>query len=184
MTFTTATEQVTTEVTARPRRSSEVWAGVLLGIGLGGFFDGIVLHQILQWHHMLSDQGNYPVTTVDGLEVNTLWDGLFHATTYVAVVVGLALMWRTGRLTHKPWSTRFLLGLLMVGWGTFNLVEGTINHHLLSIHHVNETVARSQWKWWDLGFLLWGGVMVPGGWLMARSRDLESRDPNDGETYQ
>jgi uncharacterized membrane protein len=28
---------------------------LLLGIGLGGFFDGIVLHQILQWHHMLSD---------------------------------------------------------------------------------------------------------------------------------
>jgi uncharacterized membrane protein len=27
---------------------------VLLGLGLGGFFDGIVLHQILQWHHMLS----------------------------------------------------------------------------------------------------------------------------------
>ena len=29
-------------------------AGIVLGIGLGGFFDGIVLHQILQWHHMLT----------------------------------------------------------------------------------------------------------------------------------
>ncbi|TIP73091.1 MAG: DUF2243 domain-containing protein, partial [Mesorhizobium sp.] len=27
-------------------------AGILLGLGLGGFFDGIVLHQLLQWHHM------------------------------------------------------------------------------------------------------------------------------------
>ena len=26
--------------------------GVLLG--LGGFFDGVVFHQLLQWHHMLS----------------------------------------------------------------------------------------------------------------------------------
>ena len=31
-----------------------VTAGILLGIGLGGFVDGIVFHQILQWHNMLS----------------------------------------------------------------------------------------------------------------------------------
>lgn len=36
-------------------------AGILLGLGLGGFFDGIVLHQILQWHHMLTDAG-YPAS--------------------------------------------------------------------------------------------------------------------------
>ena len=53
--------------------------GILLGIGLGGFVDGIVLHQILQWHHMLTSEGDYPPTTVAGLETNTLWDGLFHA---------------------------------------------------------------------------------------------------------
>ena len=28
-------------------------AGILYGLGLGGFIDGTVLHQILQWHHML-----------------------------------------------------------------------------------------------------------------------------------
>ncbi len=53
--------------------------GILLGIGLGGFVDGILLHQILQWHHMLTSEGSYPKTTVAGLETNTLWDGLFHA---------------------------------------------------------------------------------------------------------
>ena len=37
-------------------------AGILFGLGLGGFFDGIVLHQILQWHHMLTDAG-YPATS-------------------------------------------------------------------------------------------------------------------------
>ena len=50
-----------------------------MGIGLGGFVDGIVLHQILQWHHMLTDTGDYPPTTIAGLEANTLADGLFHA---------------------------------------------------------------------------------------------------------
>ena len=34
-------------------------AGIFLGLGLGGFFDGIVLHQILQWHHMATSAG-YP----------------------------------------------------------------------------------------------------------------------------
>jgi uncharacterized membrane protein len=53
-----------------------VLPGLLLGGGLGGFFDGIVLRQVLQWHHMLTSEGSYPATTVVGLEVNTLWDGL------------------------------------------------------------------------------------------------------------
>lgn len=153
----------------RQRRKLEVWSGLLLGIGFGGFFDGIVLHQILQWHHMLSDHGNYPVTTVAGLEVNTLWDGLFHATTYIAVVVGLALLWRASQLPHSPWSTRLLIGLLLMGFGSFNIVEGVINHQILGIHHVNETVPADQWLWWDLGFLLWGAVMLIGGWSLARS---------------
>ena len=49
-----------------------------MGLGLGGFLDGIVLHQILQWHHMLTDTGEHPMATVAGLETNTLADGFFH----------------------------------------------------------------------------------------------------------
>ncbi|MDQ3164684.1 MAG: DUF2243 domain-containing protein, partial [Actinomycetota bacterium] len=40
---------------------------LLLGLGLGGFVDGIVIHQLLQWHHMVSDTQDHPVTTVPGL---------------------------------------------------------------------------------------------------------------------
>lgn len=42
-------------------------AGIVLGVGLGGFFDGIVLHQILQGHHMFSSAG-YPADSVGNLE--------------------------------------------------------------------------------------------------------------------
>lgn len=42
----------------------------LLGVGLGGFVDGILLHQVLQWHHLLTDTGDHPATTVSGLEAN------------------------------------------------------------------------------------------------------------------
>src|SRR5690606_18965301 len=44
----------------RQRRRRPMWRspwtrwGTVLGFALGGFFDGILLHQILQWHHLLS----------------------------------------------------------------------------------------------------------------------------------
>ncbi len=37
-------------------------ASLVLGIGLGGFVDGIVLHQILQIHEMLSNKLTLPFT--------------------------------------------------------------------------------------------------------------------------
>jgi uncharacterized membrane protein len=153
---------------APQRRGRVIWAGLLLGIGLGGFFDGIVLHQILQWHHMLSSEGSFPVNTVAGLQVNTLWDGLFHAVTYVATVTGLFLLWSAARQPHAAWSTTMLVGLLLMGWGGFNLVEGIVDHQILGIHHVNETAPREQWLWWDLAFLAWGALMLVCGWALFR----------------
>jgi uncharacterized membrane protein len=73
-------------------------AGVVLGVGLGGFFDGIVFHQLLQWHHMLTSHGDYPATTVPGFETNTLWDGIFHGATWLATLVGLGMLWRLERV--------------------------------------------------------------------------------------
>src|SRR3954453_11616948 len=105
-------------------------AAVLLGIGLGGFLDGIVLHQILQWHHMLSAEGCCPEQTVAGLEDNTLADGLFHLATWVAVAVASVLMWRAAR-RGEALTGRVLAGLVLAGWGLFNLVEGLMDHQLL-----------------------------------------------------
>ena len=92
----------------------------LLGVGLGGLFDGIVLHQILQWHHMLTSQGDSSASTVRGLEVNTLWDGLFHAITYVFIVVGLFWLWDRARAGGVRSSWKRVLGWMLVGWGLFN----------------------------------------------------------------
>lgn len=141
-------------------------AGVLLGLGLGGFFDGIVLHQILQWHHMVTSAG-YPANSVSNLEFNTSLDGLFHALTYGAVALGLMIMWRHARVPHGTWSGRRLAGTMLQGFGIFNLLEGTINHHILQIHHVNETAPGSQWMHWDIGFLIWGAAMLFIGIIMV-----------------
>ena len=148
-------------------------AGIFLGLGLGGFFDGIVLHQILQWHHMATSAG-YPPDSVANLEFNTLLDGLFHAATYIFIAIGLGLLWRAARRPHARWSGKMLAGTLLMGFGIFNLVEGLIDHHLLGIHHVNETVPQDQWIYWDIGFLVWGAAMLIVGWLLLRAGRRET----------
>lgn len=139
-------------------------AGTLLGIGLGGFVDGITLHQILQWHNMLS--ARRPPTTLVNVEINLFWDGLFHALTWTMTVIGLALLWRAGQRPDVPWSTRTFAGSLPLGWGVFNLVEGVIDHHILHIHHVVEGPGHLAW---DVGFLLSGVVLIGLGGMVIRS---------------
>jgi uncharacterized membrane protein len=154
-----------------------VTGGLFMGIGLGGFVDGIVLHQILQWHHMLTSTDHdriglrtYPASTVRGLEVNTLWDGLFHATAWIFVAVGLALLWRVRPEGRAAGSGRGLLGLLLAGWGLFNLVEGIVDPHLLGIHHVKSGANQLLF---DLAFLALGALLLAGGWALYRSGQPE-----------
>lgn len=141
-------------------------AGIFLGLGLGGFFDGIVLHQLLQWHHMLSSW--HPVNSIENLQLNTLWDGIFHSGTYVFVLIGLFLMWRSAHRQQFYWSPKLLIGTILLGFGIFNSVEGVVNHQLLGIHHVNETVPASERLAWDIGFIIWGLAMIGAGWLLVR----------------
>ena len=154
-------------------RDFPIFAGILFGLGLGGFFDGIILHQVLQWHHMATSAG-YPADTIENLEFNTTLDGLFHAATYAFVVLGLVVLWRAAHRTHVRWSGQLLAGAMLMGSGAFNLVEGVIDHHLLGLHHVNETVPQAQWVYWDIGFLVWGAGMLLGGWLLWKSGRSET----------
>ena len=140
--------------------------GILLGIGLGGFVDGIVLHQILQWHHMLSQTEQFPPNSLGNLQANVLADGLFHAATWLFVAIGLASLWKTARGGGWEWRSRTLFGWMMVGWGIFNLVEGVLNHHLLGIHRVRPESADP--LVWDVGFLVVGALLVVFGLGLQR----------------
>lgn len=149
-------------------------AGIFLGLGLGGFFDGIVLHQVLQWHHMGSSAG-FPPNSLENLQLNVLWDGVFHIAAYIFVMIGLALLWRAASCPHRPWSGKLLWGTILLGFGGFNLVEGLIDHQLLGLHHVNETVPPEQWIYWDVGFLLSGVLLAALGWWLMRAGESESK---------
>jgi uncharacterized membrane protein len=166
---------------SRPSRStaeapvSRKAPAFLMGLGLGGFIDGIVFHQILQWHHMLTDTGDHPANTVVGLEANTLADGFFHLATWLIVVVALALTvraWQRRELA-PPWRAH--VGMLLVGWGTFNVVEGLIDHQVLGIHHVRDDLGAP--IGWDIGFLVFGVLLIVGGAVLARLTERESIKP-------
>jgi uncharacterized membrane protein len=141
-----------------------VTAGIFLGIGLGGFLDGITLHQLLQTHNMLS--AIRPKDSVANMEINMFWDGLFHLLTWIMTAIGLWLLWKAGARRDVPWSGKTFIGALFLGWGLFNLVEGIIDHHILGIHHVVERLGVSAF---DYAFLLSGVVMIVGGIMAIRS---------------
>jgi uncharacterized membrane protein len=96
-----------------------------------------------------------PPDTLANLELNTFWDGVFHAATWIITVVGVVML----LLTERPatGTGRRFVGGLLVGWGSFNLVEGVMNHHVLGLHHVR---PGHDVLLWDVGFLAWGALML------------------------
>jgi uncharacterized membrane protein len=147
-----------------PEPRSLAPAGIMLGIGLGGFYDGIVLHQIFQVHAMLS--AKVPLDSMTNMKINMTADGVFHAVTWTATVVGIGLLWKAlNRSAEARPSGLGLVGYMLAGWGWFNLVEGIVDHHILGLHHVIEALGPSIWDWL---FLASGVVLVGIGHMMGR----------------
>ena len=135
-------------------------AGILLGLGQGGFFDGIFFHQLLQWHHMFTNIESS--NTVAGLELNTLGDGLFHVFDWIMTLAGIIALWIAVK-NNVILSTSVLIGAFCIGAGMFNIVEGILSHHVLQIHHVKPGEHQLAW---DLGFIGAGILSVIVGWLI------------------
>ena len=137
---------------------------VLTGFGLGAFLDGIVLHQVLQWHHLVVDWTS--ADDLAGLEANTLWDGVFHLAAWLVVLVGLLWTARSrADLRPEPW--RRLVGALLVGWGAFNITDQVVFHMLLGAHHIRMV---EDYQLYDWGYTAIGAVLVAVGLRLARDR--------------
>jgi uncharacterized membrane protein len=111
----------------RDQSGAALVTGILLGIGIVGFIDEAVFHQLLQWHNFYWD------TSDTG---RILSDGLFH------VVSTLLLLWGTYRLWRGPAPhARVLLAGTLLGGGGFNAYDGIVQHIILHLHLVNEYVC-------------------------------------------
>ena len=149
---------------ARAGRPSISSAGIMLGIGLGGFVDGILLHQILQWHNMLS--ARLPPVSMANMRTNMTADGLFHTAMLLATLVGIAFLWSALKTRREPVPPGAALwGYMLAGWGWFNLVEGIVDHHILKLHHVLEALGPSLWDWL---FLASGVILIVVGHATGR----------------
>jgi uncharacterized membrane protein len=143
-------------------------AGIILGLGLGGLVDGILLHQIVQWHNMGS--AVVPPTTMEAMRDNMRWDGFFHAAIGLLILIGVYWLFTDARRGSPLPSSKAFTGLLILGWGLFNLVEGTIDHHLLGLHHVRDLpVHVPLYDWLFLGVCGVGFILL--GWALARAGD-------------
>jgi uncharacterized membrane protein len=130
-------------------------SGVLLGVGIAGFVDEVVFHQLLHWHHFYDRS-----TPAAGL----VSDGIFHAFSWFATVAALFLFADIRRKrTFEP--ARWWGGILL-GAGAFQLYDGTIQHKLLGIHQIRYDVDLLPYDLtWNISAvaLIAGGVVLLAG---------------------
>jgi len=149
-------------ITPHPKRLTH--AGYLLGFSLGGFFDGILLHQILQWHHLLSGVGRAPF---DDLRTQILADGLFHAAMYFIALIGIWKLLQARYVLVDRSSDRQLAADVLIGFGAWHIVDAVLSHWILGIHRIRMD-SPDPLLWDLLWFTLFGVLFVVAGILLQR----------------
>lgn len=146
-------------------RRTLAWAGFILGVALGGFFDGILLHQILQWHHLLS---LVPGEALRDIRTQIFADGAFHVAMYVVAAVGLWLLWRGRAGFEGAGSDLRLLGSAVLGFSIWQFADVVLFHWILGIHRIRVDVPNP--LAWDIGWMVIFGVptLILGLWLVRR----------------
>jgi uncharacterized membrane protein len=140
---------------------------LVVGIGLSGFFDGILLHQVLQWHHLLSLVPGEPFRDI-GTQI--LADGLFHVLMYLITAAGLWLLWRRrGELASDAGGWRSVAGGGLAGFGLWNIIDVGFFHWTLGIHRIRVNVPDP--LAYDVAWLAALGLLPLGvAWLLLRDR--------------
>lgn len=155
-------------VTADGRR---LWAAAFnLGVALGGFFDGVLLHQVLQWHHLLS---LVPDEEVQNPRVQVLADGLFHILMYLLALLGLALLWRARAAAAQPGQGLRVAVAAVAGFGAWNVLDAVLFHWVLGVHRIRVDVDSP--LAWDLGWLAAFGIVPLALAVVLRRRGGRSR---------
>jgi uncharacterized membrane protein len=138
-------------------------SGVVLGVALSGFFDGILLHQILQWHHLLSLA---PGPAYRDPRMQIAADGVFHALMYGLAVLGIVMLW-SGRDRRRA-NDLALWRSVALGFGGWNILDAVLFHWILQWHHIRLDTATP--IAWDVMWLVVFGALPTAAALIARGR--------------
>jgi uncharacterized membrane protein len=153
-------------------------AACALGFALGGFFDGILLHQILQWHHLLS---SLRTGVLSSLAAQVVADGVFHALMYL---VALAALWLAARARGEfaaPGAGRRFLALALVGFGAWHGVDAVLSHWITGIHRIRMDVADP--LAWDLAWLAaFGALPLALGLVLKRGAKADGGGGSGGRS--
>ncbi len=124
-----------------PRRS--LIAGILMGIGVAGFVDETVFHQILHWHHFY-DQSSPSWGLIS--------DGLFHAFSWFSVIGGFFIFADLRR--RRAWRRTWHVAGFLFGLGGFQLYDGTVQHKWWHLHEIRYHVNIVPYD------LVWNAIAV------------------------
>jgi uncharacterized membrane protein len=98
---------------------------------------------------------------------------VFLAFSLIITISGIIILWVSQSSKDKDYFLsykRSLIGLVFIGFGGFNTIEGVINHHILQMHHVIEVADPFIF---DLTFLVIGGLaFLTLGAIMLKSQKL------------
>lgn len=142
------------------------WApGTITGVGLGAMLDGLVFHELLQWHNFLSDVPGLGSGSVHELDEHRTADGLFHLFAVVVTAIGFVLTWRAGR-RGELLDGRLTTGSVVMGVALFNLFDGVVVHLVLSLHHLYQDSFQLGS---DLIYIAANLLLFAAGALIARS---------------
>lgn len=134
------------------KNRKQFWGPFLFGVGIIAMIDGIIFHQLLQWHSVYPPSPNHERRTVPPV----FFDHPLHR--------GI-MLWNRGELNGRR-PQHIFWGAFLLGAGWFNFVEGIVNHHLLQIHHVNP--ASPNRLFFDLAYDASGLLIIAIGWLIYR----------------
>jgi uncharacterized membrane protein len=148
-------EEVMDMVAGRRTGPSLLWPGVLVGVGIAGTLDEVILHQLLGWHHFY-DRSTPTVGLVS--------DGLFHLLSTAVLVLGVIQL--VERRHTSPDPPRLAIAGILLGAGCFNLYDGTVQHKLLRLHQIRPDAPDH--LPYDLTFLAIAAALAVAGALLLR----------------